>query len=598
MARILVADDSSIIREPIAAALDLAGHATVMAKDGREALAILRSQKPDLLVLDLSMPVMDGFAVLEEMARSPFTRPAIIVMTDSADRATIERAAKMGVRNYLCKASFSMETLLERVRTALEIVHKAKVSKTPRTLSPRQSHRAAGSLGPASAGVRDEARQAEGQPHFRDVSHLKPIVSRSDLEQRLSDYATLQAFPPAVGEVVRLCKQKGATADHIARAIRNDPAIAVKVLRLANSVAYATGSPVFSVEQAVVRVGVATIGQAVLNIGVVDHFAARTDHNGIDSRAFWEHSIGCGLIAARLATAVGCMPPDAAFTMGLVHDIGRLMIAGAMGEEYVSVLAASKELGIAVEQVERRMLLTTHAECMNKTLTSWGFPRDFVDPVSLHHCDLDEIRAKAPKRWKETTVLALANRLSHALLPGTSINDTIYATREMCSALGLSGTTLADIQRDVPDETTNLKLSMLASGTGHSSGQATPLELWRWPDGVRPLLASSSPELDACALSLLKRVKTITKPNVGIMLVTDQADCDTVTPLYLKQELAAGVKDLPLLMITPGAVIQPGEAFIAGRAWRSASLPTPAGALLQCLKSLLAAGEQNVPVAA
>jgi HD-like signal output (HDOD) protein/CheY-like chemotaxis protein len=575
MARILIADDSAIIREPVAAALAQAGHTVLTARDGREALTLLRAQRVDLLVLDLSMPVLDGFGVLAELAKRPFARLAIVVMTESADRATIERAAKVGVRHYLSKSAFSLEALLDRVTAALA---GKETGAAPQ---------------PSIAGPRVPTRSGVPAASPNEIAHLKPIVSRSDLEQRLAGYATLQAFPPAVGEVVKLCRQQGATADQIARAIRNDPAIAVKVLRLANSAAYATGAPIFSVEQAVVRVGVATIGQAVQNIGVVDHFASKPGEHGIDSRAFWEHSIGCGLIAARLASATRCMAPDAAFTMGLVHDIGRLMFVGALGPEYASVLVAAKAHGVALEQVERRMLLTTHAECMNKILAGWGFPREFVDPVSLHHCELDEIRAKAPKRWKESVVLALANRLTHALLPGTSENDTIYATREMCVALGVNAETLSAIREEVPDETSDLKLSMLATSSGSAGLRTTVVDPMFSTEGVRPLFVSACAELDACGFLLHTWGKPTSKPNVGVVLASDQEDLDAVSRSYVEHESRLGPSKLPLLVLAEKAALEPGETLRRGRHWKMASLPAPRSAVVTSLRALISGGIES-----
>ena len=79
--------------------------------------------------------------------------------------------------------------------------------------------------------------------------------------------------------------------------------------QLNGSSAIDTGKPVESIEKAVTRIGLSAIGQTVLNITVVDALGSASDRCRLDPRLFWEHSIGCGIVAARLAAAVGSLPP-------------------------------------------------------------------------------------------------------------------------------------------------------------------------------------------------------------------------------------------------------------------------------------------------
>src|SRR4051812_40436043 len=117
MTLVLVVDDTSIIREPIAAALTAAGYQTVCACDGREAVAALERQTPDVMVLDLSMPGMTGLQVLEAMRRRPATaNTPVILLTASADRDNVISAAQFGVRDYVLKSGFSLTQLLSRVQ--------------------------------------------------------------------------------------------------------------------------------------------------------------------------------------------------------------------------------------------------------------------------------------------------------------------------------------------------------------------------------------------------------------------------------------------------------------------------------------------------
>src|SRR3954466_4694357 len=117
MTLVLVVDDTSIIREPIAAGRAGGGYQTVGACDGREALAALDRQTPDVMVLDVSMPEMSGLQVLEAMRRRPATaNTPVILLTATADRETVISAAQYGVRDYVLKSGFSLTQLISRVQ--------------------------------------------------------------------------------------------------------------------------------------------------------------------------------------------------------------------------------------------------------------------------------------------------------------------------------------------------------------------------------------------------------------------------------------------------------------------------------------------------
>lgn len=123
MSRILIVDDMAAIREPIAASLRLAGYQTEMARDGREALEAMRARRPDLVLLDVSMPGLSGIEVLVAMRGDPATQAVpVILLTAETDRDCIVAAGKLGVRDYLLKSAFSLPQLLGRIRKHLPAV--------------------------------------------------------------------------------------------------------------------------------------------------------------------------------------------------------------------------------------------------------------------------------------------------------------------------------------------------------------------------------------------------------------------------------------------------------------------------------------------
>ena len=101
---ILVVDDNRLNRLKLARALKLQGHAAGEAKDGREALEMLRSQSFDLVLLDILMPEVDGFQVLREMKDDTDLRDIpVIVISGLEDMESVNKCLEMGADDFLNK---------------------------------------------------------------------------------------------------------------------------------------------------------------------------------------------------------------------------------------------------------------------------------------------------------------------------------------------------------------------------------------------------------------------------------------------------------------------------------------------------------------
>jgi CheY-like chemotaxis protein len=113
--RVLVADDSPVVRELVTEILTAAGLVVEQAGDGAEALERILQSEPDLLVSDVEMPRMNGFDLLGEVRRRTQRLPVVMLST----RGSIEdrkRATRLGANAYLVKTEFHSESLLEVVR--------------------------------------------------------------------------------------------------------------------------------------------------------------------------------------------------------------------------------------------------------------------------------------------------------------------------------------------------------------------------------------------------------------------------------------------------------------------------------------------------
>ena len=116
--RILIADDDPLLRSLLVHRLSADGHDVLVAGDGSQALASIAEQKPDLIVLDALMPIMDGFEVLRRLKADRLSTAPIIMLTALKREQDIVGALQLGAADYLVKP-FIPDELSERVRRLL-----------------------------------------------------------------------------------------------------------------------------------------------------------------------------------------------------------------------------------------------------------------------------------------------------------------------------------------------------------------------------------------------------------------------------------------------------------------------------------------------
>lgn len=592
MTTILVVDDMELFREPIAAALRLRGFEVKTAGDGHTALRLARNQPPDLVLLDLAMPGMDGLSVLALMrADSRLEDLPVILLTAVADRDYVIRAGKLGAKYYLLKTQFSIDQLVDRAKLVLaESASRRRrlVESGPLPQQPLCAESQTSPNPPAAEALKDPAVAPPATPGdpMAALKAIKPLIKRSEMYDRIDGAGELQALSPTVSKVIKLTERERSTAEEIAKAIKQDSAMAIKILRLANSVAFARGQIVDTVDKAVARLGVSEIRQAMLNLNVIKHFGATNLCGRVNIGQFWEHSIGCGIIAAQIATRCAPEEVDTAFTMGLVHDLGRLLFMQELGDTYEQVLETAEQLGLPLEHVESRLLMVSHAEVMDRLLHAWHFPKELIDPVVFHHLPLADIRHMAAKRFHEVVTLALADRLCHALLIGDSGNRVLYPIEDYCEALGMDAEVITHIEQIALDETSNLKLGLMAESSGDGWTDAREEVRGQLPDGFRPLVVSEKPVFDSVRIWCDQlRVPGDEEPSIAIVHACSAASLPGLLNRLAKLEREEGVARLPLIVILPEGHNQ-SVAPMVERSHQQLQMPLMESRLIEAIRDL------------
>ena len=134
---ILVVDDELAIRKGLAAMLEGAGYSVRTARDGIAALGVIHAQRPDLVLLDVMMPLMDGFKVCEEIRKRDRDLPIVFLTAKDADEDQV-RGLEVGADDFVSKSSDSA-VLLVRIRKALERAERLLGNVAPDNLTKTEA---------------------------------------------------------------------------------------------------------------------------------------------------------------------------------------------------------------------------------------------------------------------------------------------------------------------------------------------------------------------------------------------------------------------------------------------------------------------------
>jgi CheY-like chemotaxis protein len=292
MATVLVVDDTAIFRDPIVVTLSRAGVETISASNGQEALDVLKTRAVDLILLDVTMPVMDGLTCLREVRKDARMKNVPVIMLSAmSEREVIVQAAKVGVQGYLLKSSFSRAHLLEMIAKFLPMPSESAAvpPRAPVTLAPVIQN-------PPSAN--DNAK--------KNSSFLKQIV----------DKIRLRSISPVLQQVLILAESRNTGTEDLVVMIRQDPALALRVLKIANSSFYGSAKRVQNLTEAAQRLGTEGIRNAAAAVSAIDHFGDATSC-GLTPQRFWEHSLATATLAQSIAESVRMEEPEKLFLTGM-----------------------------------------------------------------------------------------------------------------------------------------------------------------------------------------------------------------------------------------------------------------------------------------
>jgi HD-like signal output (HDOD) protein len=252
------------------------------------------------------------------------------------------------------------------------------------------------------------------------------VIAAADIIKCVRD---LPSLPAVVAELLATMEQEDIDT-HV---------LAAKIALLANSSFYGLQSKVTTIQQAISVLGFHSIRTLVTACSVTASFAPVKDVE-FDFQAFWRHAIGSAVCARVLAPRCG-VNPDTAFTAGLLHDLGTLVLCTRFPADYRRVLAYRREHDCVTSAAQLAVFGIDHAAVGSALTAHWKFPQSIQAAVAGHHLAEEaaaRFGARGPAAPTLTTVIYLANILAHALdMSGQEDDQVPPLSLEVWGALDL-----------------------------------------------------------------------------------------------------------------------------------------------------------------
>jgi putative nucleotidyltransferase with HDIG domain len=249
-----------------------------------------------------------------------------------------------------------------------------------------------------------------------------------DLANDLDD---LPSLPAVVMELLGNIDQEDIDISVLAKKVSHDQALTAKTLRLANSSLYSLQVKVTTIQQAITFLGFQTTRNLITTAAITGCFPTGLCA-GFDDRAFWRHSIATAVCARVLARRMR-FNQDYAFTAGLLHDIGRLVLVTRFPEQYAQVLARRTREDEYLQDSERAVLGLDHVDAGVALAQHWNFSDTMRQAIAYHH------DPEVTGAGFLATIVHVANAVVHSLDLARDEEELVPAVSAVAwTALGLS----------------------------------------------------------------------------------------------------------------------------------------------------------------
>lgn len=276
---------------------------------------------------------------------------------------------------------------------------------------------------------------------LEQVVHLNDHLTSTELRAFATRLRRLPSKPALYSKILEALKVPDVEIEDIGKIVEKDIGMTSKLLNLANSAFLGLGHQVDSASEAVTYLGVDALKALVLSARIFEQFDDAS-MGGISSNDLWRHCNATAAAAKLIASNSGAnrTAADEAFTAGLLHDCGMLVIAGNLHAHYADAIQQADSTHQPIAEIEKRLWGTTHAQVGGYLMGLWGLPIPIVEAITFHHAPkAHRIPAFSPLTAVHAANTLVSERLGSIHGLRTSPIDQSYLTQ-----LGIGADRLAE----------------------------------------------------------------------------------------------------------------------------------------------------------
>ncbi len=197
----------------------------------------------------------------------------------------------------------------------------------------------------------------------------------------------MPSLPTTVTKVMEICNDPAASPADLNRVVSLDPVLMGKVMQLINSAYYGRPNKITSLVRAIILLGLNTVKNLALSTAVLGSLNTGKSDEVLNMDGFWEHSLCAGVIAKKIAAKIKADPKkyEEFFIAGLLHDVGKIPLAGALPSEYLLVISSADKNKTALNKVEKSMFNFDHQDVGALVTDHWKIEGGIKDAIEFHH---------------------------------------------------------------------------------------------------------------------------------------------------------------------------------------------------------------------
>ncbi|MGB5748698.1 MAG: response regulator [Desulfobacterales bacterium] len=348
---------------------------------GKEALDILGQRPMDVIVSDLKMPEMDGMQLLTEV-KTRHPRVVRIILSGHLEH----------------------EMTLQSVQFAHQTLSK-----------------------PCDAEILKQT--------LAKLFALRDILADEAVKKIVSQIESLPSLPAIYSEILEEMHSEDPSIKKVGDIISKDLSMTAKILQVVNSVFFGLSRKIGSPQEAVALLGLETIKALVLSVKIFAEFSQKK-FAWFNIDALFSHSISVSTYAKTIVMneKLGQDLINNSLMAGLLHDLGKLILATDFQEPYKEVLTAAKGSDRNLWDLEYEVFGTSHAEIGAYLMGLWSLETPIIEAIAFHHCPANSMS----QNMGLLTAVHIGNAIDHNGQPSTNGNTDLQYDAQYLDTLGIT----------------------------------------------------------------------------------------------------------------------------------------------------------------